>query len=928
MPIANEALAALKAILPEAAIKTGRFERVAMASNASFYQLLPQCVLVPQTAHDIQKLFHWAKTHRIPLSFRAAGTSLSGQIRAQGALVDLSSHWKLFDIQEQGQRVWFEPGVIGAHLNRALFPYQRKIGPDPASIQSCMMGGILANNASGMCCGVSQNAYHTLDSMHLVLPSGAAYDTALASDHQRFETESSGVAQGLRHLREKVMSSPALLQKIRDKYILKNTTGYGLNALVDYENPLDILSHLMIGSEGTLGFIASATLKTVPNPPFRLTGFLVFESIGQACEAIEPLRRLGASTLELIDGASMQAVAHQTQVVTLKGLAKQHCALLIEFQADTPNFQSLEYELNHWLGDQVLAVPALWTQETSVQAELWKIRKGLFPSVGAVRAKGSTCIIEDVLFPLEHLAQSTLDLQQLFQTHGFTDAIIFGHAKDGNLHFVISQDFNQPQAKEKYDAFMKDVVALVVSRQGALKAEHGTGVNMAPFVVDEWGQEAYGIMCELKSLIDPEGICNPGVIINASTTAHLEHIKTLPLSDIETDQCIECGFCEAVCPSQGLTLTPRQRIALRREYQRLPEFAENTQHIFQYQAMDTCATDGLCAEACPVNIDTGKLIKRLRAEQSSEFEQALALKAAQSFERLEQLLPLALKGTPLLKRMLRTLPVLKSVFPFLGYETWRSAPSLPQLSGHKPELVYFPSCISRNFGYEQQRSTPEMFTALLSQAQIPTVLPEQKGLCCGLAFQSKGYPEAAAWILNRTIESLWYTSKAGVLPIVSDTSPCTYHLQNSSGLLTPDNQVRFAKMRFQDSISFVSETLLPRLDVTPIAQTVALHPVCSVRKMGLTSHLQKIGEQCAAAVLIPESAGCCGFAGDRGVWVPELTAHALRHEKHEVKTGSQACFSSSRTCELGLERALKQPVETYLALVTQAVKENQKLKGK
>jgi D-lactate dehydrogenase len=199
------------------------------------------------------------------------------------------------------------------------------------------------------------------------------------------------------------------------------------------------------------------------------------------------------------------------------------------------------------------------------QAFLWKVRKGLFPAVGAVRVSGTSVILEDLAFPVEQLGDAIIDLQRLFNEYGYYNAIIFGHAKDGNLHFVITQSFNETPEVDRYDKFMREVVKLVINKyDGALKAEHGTGRNMAPFVETEWGGDAYAIMKRIKKIIDPDNLLNPGVIINDDANVHIRNLKELPTVEEEVDKCIECGYCEHVCPSRDITTTPRGRFVARR----------------------------------------------------------------------------------------------------------------------------------------------------------------------------------------------------------------------------------------------------------------------------------------------------------------------------------------------------------------------------
>ena len=564
----------LKELIDQARILTRPIDRIAFASDASFYRLIPKAVIQPQTPEEIKELFRFSHQHEIPLTFRAGGTSLSGQAITDGILVDIGRYWRSSRVEQNGNAIRVQPGLIGQQANNALKLYQRKIGPDPASIASCRMGGILANNASGMCCGVVQNAYHTLISLTFILPSGTQIDTADPNANNILCMLEPELCATLLRLKAEIEANPTLADRIRLKYRTKNTTGYSLNAFLDFQLPVDILGHLLIGSEGTLAFIAEAVLKTVPDYPVKYTGLLLFADLHAACSAIAPLSEAGAAALELMDRASLRSVEDQPGIAPyLKDLPEAAAALLVEFQTPNETGRREVEVLAKAASDRLtLSHPARFTSDPAEQALLWKIRKGMFPSVGAVRASGTTAIIEDIALPVARLADAALDLRALFLKHDYPNAIIFGHAKDGNLHFVLTQGFNTGKEIEQYRLFMDDVVELVVRKyDGALKAEHGTGRNMAPFVETEWGPDAYRIMCELKSIVDPRNLLNPGVIVNPDPTAHICDLKQMPVVEPEVDKCIECGYCEHSCPSRDLTLTPRQRIVVRREMQRLKD---------------------------------------------------------------------------------------------------------------------------------------------------------------------------------------------------------------------------------------------------------------------------------------------------------------------------------------------------------------------
>jgi D-lactate dehydrogenase len=938
----------LAQIINRERVLTRPIERIAYASDASFYRLIPQAVVLAKGVEEIQGLFQFSRTHRVPMTFRAAGTSLSGQAVTDGILVEVAKHWREVRVEEGGRKVRVQPGVIGGHVNQALKGYRAKMGPDPASINTCMMGGILSNNSSGMCCGVTQNAYHTLHSITFVLPSGTAIDTAHPEADEIFRQQEPALCRGLLDVKREIEANPQLYERIRAKYRMKNTTGYSLNAFVDFERPVDIFRNLLIGSEGTLAFIAEAVLNTVPDLPVKYTGLLLFPSVHDACAAIAPLRDADAKALELMDRASLRSVQDQPGIPpNIKGLPPEAAGLLAEFQAaDEKDRATLEKLAREAVGGLQLLEPGRFTHDAAEQALLWKIRQGLYPSVGAARKRGTTVIIEDVVFPIQSLADATVELIRSAGRHGYEEAIVFGHAKDGNLHLTITQSYNTQAEVDRYARFMDDMVRLVVRQyDGALKGEHGTGRNIAPFVESEWGPEAYAIMKRLKELVDPESLLNPGVILNPDPKAHLADLKSLPEVEDEVDKCIECGYCESKCPSQDLTLTPRQRIVVRREMVRLERDVDRGRDIlrsleadFPYMALDTCAVDGLCATACPVSINTGDLTKRFRRLRHPELAQGLARRLAEHFALLEAPMRLGLcmgHATQSLLGAATMVGVTRTIRALIRQPFPQWSPEMPRpASGRHPvthtsgaQAVYFPACISRVMGHlpgePDGMSLVEAFVTVAGRAGRSVWIPEDaEGACCGVPFSSKGYDQAHAVAVNRAIERFWEWSDEGRLPIVIDTSPCTYGLTTCRPYLRVVNQERFDRLTILDGVAFVHDEILPRLTIRRRLRSVALHPVCSVVKMNLTGKLEAIARFCCDQVTVPVSAGCCGFAGDRGFLFPELTEAATRREAAEVLAGQHdGFFSSSRTCEIGMTRATGQIYRSYIYLLEQATRE-------
>jgi D-lactate dehydrogenase len=961
MPIVSN----LSSIIPSSRVHTRLIDRIAYANDASYFRLVPQAVVQPNSIGEIQALFKFSQQNNIPMTFRAAGTSLSGQAVTDGILVDISKHWGSYSVEDNARLIRTGPGVVGGFLNNVLKPFGRRIGPDPASIDACMLGGILANNSSGMCCGVTENSYRTIHSMIIVLPNGFVLNTADPNANQIFKNEQPHIAQGLLELKKRIIESPSpalgrgmsvgqgegLAERIHRRYQMKNNNGYLLNAFVDFDSPLDILTHLMVGSEGTLGFIAEAVLNTLPDYPRRHTGQLYFKNIQDAASAIAPIKASGARAAEIMDRASLRSVENNPGAPEiLRHLPEGAAAILVEYQAENnETIQQFRKEAQRVVKSLRLIHESEFTDDPIEQAALWKPRKGIIASVGAMRPRGTTSINEDVAFPVEHLAEAVSDLRHLFDDHGYREGVIFGHAKDGNLHFLVNQAFDTDEQIQHFDNFMQKMVRIVSGKyDGALKAEHGTGRNMAPFVETEWGRSAYDIMRDLKSLFDPDGMLSPGVVINDDPKAHITHLKSLALVAPEVDKCIECGFCESKCPSRRLTLTPRQRIVVQREVARLKaDGSDSTQldsvaNDFIYAGIETCAADGLCATACPVGINTGDYIKHLRAD--SVKDESPARWIVNNFAFAENALGWGVRMGHTAEKVIGVNGV-KSISSFAEKITgttlpkWNhSIPFPPSTLGRglsagkgegKKQFIYFPSCISRQLGTphhnsrrsdNEYHSLSETLTTLATRADISlSIPPDIEGHCCGMPFASKGYTAAYKVTLHKIILKFWDWSEHGKYPIVIDTTSCTHSLLTCSDGLSDEDKEIWKQLTILDGIEFLHDQVLPKLEIRPLEEEIILHPNCSARKLGLDSKLLAIAKKCARSAAVPLNLGCCAFAGDRGLLFPELTASATEKETAEVNARDyDGYYSSNITCEIGMSEATGKDYMSIVYLVEKA----------
>lgn len=905
--------------LPVDRTRNDNITRSAFARDASMYRILPKAVVRPKDEKEVQDLLIHANTHNESITFRTGGTSLSGQSITSGLLSEVIYDWQKIRILDDGKKVWCQPGVSGADVNRQLLSYGRKIGPDPASINVARIGGIISNNSSGMMCGTKFNAYHTLDSISFILANGNAYDSSNLNDQNRFVEKEKLLSQGLLSIKNQILNHPNHLQKIREKYRLKNTIGYSLNAFLDFDSPLDIFSHLLVGAEGTLGFISNVTLKTVPNPKYKGTGLILFNTPETAGASVPFFKEMGAAAVEFLDDSSLRTANNfKNPPYNPNSIVNDVTGLLIEFEHKSDDeIQKRMNEVHQFSKHSSDILNFDLVTDNAQRETLWKIRKGLYPTLGALRKSGTNVITEDIAVDVDQLATAIRELKSIFRINNFSDGVIFGHAKDGNLHFLTTVDLGSRQGLKNYEGLMNDLSTMTLDKfNGSLKAEHGTGRNMAPFVEAEWGGVLYEMMWQIKKWADPSNILNPDVLLSRDNSIHMSSLKKMPIVDDLIDKCIECGFCEKSCPSRGITLTPRQRISVLREIQSNPVL-EAEMELFNYMFDETCATDGLCQLECPVNINTGDIVKSKRVSKTEEYvlvdftskrikSTVNTVRAGLKIANIVQ----SVLGNNLMNSIISPLikPFSKSKsFSFPKVKIPLATPIMPTNKIDYDYLI-FPTCAGRVLASDSSGNNAVDYLIKISNyANVSVKVLEQfQHLCCGMSYESRGHSFTGKMLEYELISFVKNQNKNNEIPIIIDMSPCNEHLIQSN----PD-------IHFIDSVEFLSD-ILPRVEIHPIQTSYYAHTVCSLQKANKSDIFINLVKACVSNVETAPESFCCGMGGDRLFRAHELPENSIQQSLHSIK--STKGVSSSRTCELALSENLNINFSSIESLVYHAIK--------
>jgi FAD/FMN-containing dehydrogenase/Fe-S oxidoreductase len=672
--------------------------RAAYSTDASIYRIVPKCVVAPRDTPDVAVVVRYAAAESIPIVARGTGSGVAGESLCAGIVLDMTRYMnRVISVEDEGRSVICEPGVVLDDLNKCLAEFGRKIGPDPSSANRAVVGGCVANNSTGA--HSLQYGYigDYVESLEAVLADGGI--VTFTNDFDPEREEDTAVAALARDCMSIVSENKAVIAGALPE-TKRNRSGYNI-AGICHDGKID-MARLLAGSEGTLAILTTITLKTVPVPPAKALLQLEFDSLEKMARAAPIVVDSGASACELMDKTlidmAFEALPEYRDLLPAGAAA----VLLVEHTGQTEQEVREKIENTNSLVGQLASGRSTFL-EPDRQARLWKSRKDAGPLLYRKRSrKHPVEFMEDVSVDYKRLEDYISGLQEIGRRYDIAMSF-FGHAGDGELHMRPFLDLSEAADVEKMRAIANDVFSLAWSLGGSISGEHADGLVRAAFVRRQYGDEYYEILCKIKSVFDPDGLMNPGKIINSDPDVMIKNLrrarKVLPekiRTDLlfkedelaaEIEQCYGCGLClsrEAdlrMCPvfrAMGEELASSRAKANIMHFRATGQLEDEDFESPQFRKfLDLCVNCKACLLQCPSGVDVSKLMVTARAEYVKR----------KGLRRTERMLShnryISMLGSlfsPLSNLVMR-LPVFKTLLErFTGIDRRRAMPSFQRSS--------------------------------------------------------------------------------------------------------------------------------------------------------------------------------------------------------------------------------------------------------
>jgi FAD/FMN-containing dehydrogenase/Fe-S oxidoreductase len=905
----------------EGEVRFDRLSRALYATDASVYQIEPAGVVVPRTRDDVVATVQIAGRHRTSITARGGGTSQAGQAIGAGLVLDTSKHLnRILEVNAAERWARVEPGVVLDALNAHLRPHGLRFAPDLSSASRATVGGMMANNSSGARSIVYGKTIDHVIEQHVVMADGhVAHLREVSGERLAQALRGDTIAARAHRVIPELAERHAAEIARRFPKILRRVGGYNLDAFVDRTRPVN-LCKMLVGSEGTLGVVVEAKIALVPLPAARVLLAVEFASVLDALGATPAVLAHAPSAVEVMDAFILQHTrAHAALDATRRSVfSDQGGALLcIEFAGDhvddlTTRLVALERDLTTRV--QCRCTRAI---DPAAQARIWTLREAALGLSTAMRGDAkSISFVEDTAVPPERLRDYIERFLDIIHRHG-TVAGIYAHASVGCLHVRPVVNLKTAAGVERFEAIARETADLVLEFGGALSGEHGDGLVRGPFTQKMFGAVLYDAFREVKRTFDPDGLFNPGKIIDSPPLAsNLRFGPAYRTPEPATrfdytahgglgravEMCSGVGACRktldgTMCPSfratrEEIHSTRGRANALRQAMTgQLGEAGLGDERV--YEALDLCLECRACKTECPTGVDMARFKSEFLADYWTRHGVS---RRARAFGHVRRAAEWASRTAPLSNAVAQSAPGRWLAEVMLGVDRRRSLPAwtrqtLSSRLRRRPSTpspsTPSPSSTPSNSSTTSNSSTPSRSVVLFrdtftefADAEIGMAamdLLEAAGMdvrvvphgCCGRPLISQGLLDDARALAAANTEHLYAHAKRGDAILFLEPSCLSAVREDIPALLRGEAQTR---ARAVAEATFLFEEYLERewqagrasLALAPGPTSIVLHAHCHQRAMGLAPAAQALLSRIPGATVVDLDAGCCGMAGSFG----------------------------------------------------------------
>jgi FAD/FMN-containing dehydrogenase/Fe-S oxidoreductase len=864
------------------------------STDASIYQIEPVGVVVPRDEDDALIAMQIALDAGVPVLPRGGGTSQCGQTVGEALVLDVSKHLnEVTAFNKDAATVTVQPGMVLDHLNAWLKPHGLWFPVDVSTSAQATIGGMAGNNSCGSRSIQYGNMVHNVLGIDAWLADGGAYRFGVLPD----SLDRLDAPQGYRELVaaiNRIARREAEEIELRYPKVLRRVGGYNLDMMLPAGANM---AHLLVGSEGTLAFSRRIELKLSPLPKHKTLGVCHFPTFYQSMEAPQHIVGLKPAAVELVD-STMIALARSNPaflpIVNQCVKGEPAAILLVEFAGDDRDEQIRRLkQLVELMADRGLPGSVVEVIDPAVQRDFWEVRKAGLNIMMSMKGDGKpVSFIEDCAVPLEHLAEYTDRLTQVFHKNG-TKGTWYAHASVGCLHVRPILDMRRDGA-QKMRAIAEEAAALVKQYKGSYSGEHGDGLVRSEWIAPFFGPKITAAFGEIKDLFDPRGLLNPGKIVRPSKQDDRSLFRFKPDYKAEpplpaldwsewggfdkaVEMCNNNGHCRkfdagTMCPSYRATRDEKHLTRGRANTLRLALSGQLGPDALTSsavrEAMDLCVSCKGCKRECPTGVDMAKM--KIEFLHHWRRHHGLPLK-----ERLIAYLP---RYAPWAARLAPLVNLLQGIGkPLLGFASKRSLPAWrsdaysgvssapPTAQGR--EVVLFVDTFSRYFEPENARAALRVLEAAGYTVHQPRAADSERPLCCGRTFLAGGLVDEARREAQRMIDTLRPYVERGV-PVVGLEPSCLFGLRDEFLSMLPgeaSSRLALHAFLFEEFLAREHAAGRLQLKLKALPQPKALlHGHCHQKAFAAMPAVQAVLGLVPGLKVETIESSCCGMAGSFG----------------------------------------------------------------